>query len=80
MDTAQVSWGTITTPVKTLYPDMMLENYCDNHHGFMSITISSKIRILKGEFFTVALSKEVQSLPEMLFDSFELDLNTYSIK
>ena len=80
MHTAQVSWGTITTPVKTLYPDMMLENYCDNHHGFMSITINSKIRILKGEFFTVALSKEVQSLPEMLFDSFELDLNTYSIK
>lgn len=22
----------------------------------------------------------IQSLPEMLFDSFELDLNTYSIK
>jgi len=80
MDTAQVGTGTITTPVKTLYPDMVLNNYCDDHHGFMRITINSKTRILKGEFFNVPLSKETQTLPEMLFDSFELDLNTHSIK
>lgn len=79
VDKTLVGKGSVSTPVKTAYPDMVLNNYCDDHHGFMRLSINSKTRIVKGEFFTVPLPKEVQTLPEVLFDSFELDLNSHKV-
>lgn len=69
--------GIITTPVKTPYPGMVLDNYCDDHHGFMRITIDSGSRNLTGEFFTAPQPADPVSAAATLYDKFTLNLTTH---
>lgn len=67
------------TPVPTPYPNMVLENYCDDHHGFMRITIKLSSRTLTGEYFTVPLPQEPVTAAALLTDSFLLDLAAHRV-
>ena len=58
--------------------DLILENYCDNRHGFMRIQVTSKKII--GKFFAASRSHESWRKPSKKLDEFELDLQKHKIK
>jgi acid phosphatase type 7 len=55
--------------------DVVLEKYCDNHHGFMRINVTNDKLI--GEYYTVPNPHESwhNSLNPAKFDTFEVDLS-----
>jgi hypothetical protein len=58
--------------------DLILENYCDDRHGFMRIQVSSKKLI--GKYFVVSRSHESWRKSAKKLDEFELDLQKHKIK
>ncbi len=71
------------TPIELPYKlsdrsDLILENYCDDRHGFMRVQVSSKKLI--GKFYVVSRSHESWRKPAKKLDEFELDLQKHKIK
>jgi len=66
----------IYVPNNSFFPNVILEEFNDNRHGFMRITIEKKgkTRTLKGEYFTVPRPQESWSAPAELVDYFSIDL------
>jgi acid phosphatase type 7 len=58
--------------------DLVLENYCDDRHGFMRVQVSSKKLI--GKYYVVSRSHESWRKPAKKLDEFELDLQKHKIK
>lgn len=58
--------------------DLILENYCDNRHGFMRIQVTSKKIV--GKFFAAPRPHESWRKSSKKLDEFELDLQKHSIK
>ncbi|MBI3509764.1 MAG: metallophosphoesterase [Bacteroidetes bacterium] len=71
----------VYVPNDTFFENVVLEEFCDNRHGFLRITIEKKgkQRILSGEYFTVPYPQESWSAPEELYDYFKIDLNAGKI-
>jgi hypothetical protein len=71
----------VKVPNSTFFPDVTLESYSDDRHGFLRITIDTTggTRTLKGEYFTVPRLQESWSAPAVLFDSFTIDLNSHQV-
>ncbi|MDQ6723683.1 MAG: hypothetical protein M3Z01_05395 [Thermoproteota archaeon] len=57
--------------------DLVLENYCDDRHGFMRIRVSSKKLI--GKYYAVSRPRESWRKPSKKLDEFELDLHKHKI-
>ena len=70
----------IKTPVASPFPDVTFEKYSEDRHGFMRITIDMKKRKILMEYFTVPRLQESWKAPEVLFDSFTLDLAKNKLK
>jgi predicted MPP superfamily phosphohydrolase len=66
----------VYVPNDTFFPNTILEEFNDNRHGFMRITLEKKgkVRTLKGEYFTVPRPQESWSAPAELVDYFLIDL------
>lgn len=75
-------YATISLPNGTFYNDAILENYCQDRHGFMKITIdiSNNQRLMSGEYFTVPRPQESWSAPAKRQDYFIADLKAHTIK
>jgi len=71
----------VSVPNDTFFPDVILENFCDDMFGFLRITIinNAGTRTLKGEYFTVPRLQGSWSAPATLFETFTLDLNTHIV-
>lgn len=73
--------GTKAAPVQVpnsdFFDGVTLENFCDDRHGFLRITIDSTAKTLTGEYFTVPRLQESWSEPAVLFDTFVIDLNQH---
>src|ERR1051325_9995043 len=50
---------------------VILERYCDDHHGFMRLEITESL--ITGRYYTVPRPQEPFSKPNQLFDYFEFD-------
>jgi hypothetical protein len=72
----------VTVPNSTFFPDVILENFCDDRFGFLRITVENNAgaRTLKGEYFTVPRPQESWSAPAVLFDTFTINLNTHTVQ
>ncbi|MER5175315.1 MAG: metallophosphoesterase [Candidatus Nitrosocosmicus sp.] len=57
--------------------DLVLENYCDNRHGFLRIQVSSKKLI--GKYYAVSRPHESWRKPAKKIDEFELDLQKHKV-
>ena len=64
----------IKTPTASPFPNVTFEKYSEDRHGFMRMTIDMKKREIFVEYFTVPRLQESWKQPEVLFDSFTLDL------
>ncbi|GAC1312365.1 MAG: hypothetical protein NVSMB24_33730 [Mucilaginibacter sp.] len=71
----------VPVPNNTFFPDVTLENFCDDRFGFLRITIENNAgaRTLKGEYFTVPRPQESWSAPAQLFDTFTINLDNHTI-
>lgn len=71
----------VAVPNNTFFPDVTLEKFCDDRHGFMRITIEKTggSRTLKGEYFTAPRPQESWSGAAGLFDTFTLDLDSHKV-
>ena len=71
----------VTVPNSTFFPDVVLENFCDDRFGFLRITIENNAgaRTLKGEYLTVPRLQESWSAPAQLFDTFTIDLDAHTV-
>jgi acid phosphatase type 7 len=78
----QTKANPVNVPNGTFFPDVVLENFCDDRFGFLKITIENKqgARTLKGEYFTVPRPQESWSAPATLFDTFTIDLNNHKLQ
>ncbi|OCX50928.1 hypothetical protein BEL04_19600 [Mucilaginibacter sp. PPCGB 2223] len=72
----------VTVPNSTFFPNVVLENFCDDRHGFLKITIekTATSHTLKGEYFTVPRIQESWSAPAKLFDTFVIDLKAHKVQ
>jgi predicted phosphodiesterase len=59
----------------TILNNVALENYCDNAHGFLKVTIEKNENkfVLQGDYYTISINNDIQST-STLFDSFSVDL------
>jgi len=57
--------------------DVVLENYCDNRHGFLKVQVSSNKLI--GKYFGVSRPHESWRKPAKRIDEFVLDLKKHKI-
>jgi acid phosphatase type 7 len=57
--------------------DTILENYCDDRHGFMRLQISSEK--INGQYYTVSRPQESWRQPPLKIDSFELDIQKHRL-
>jgi hypothetical protein len=57
--------------------DFTLENFVDDHHGFLRLTISKTA--IEGQYYTVPRPQEAWSNPAVLADSFILDLAKHTV-
>jgi len=71
----------VTVPNSTFFPGVILENFCDDRHGFLKITIekTAASHTLTGEYFTVPRLQEPWSAPAQLFDTFVIDLKAHTV-
>jgi hypothetical protein len=78
----QTAANPVNVPNSTFFPDVTLETFSDDRHGFMTITIENNpgSRTLKGEYYTVPRSQESWSAPAVLFDTFTIDLNNHKVQ
>ncbi|HEY4323099.1 MAG TPA: metallophosphoesterase [Mucilaginibacter sp.] len=74
--------GPVNVPNSTFYADAVLENYNQDRHGFLKITIdiSNNKRLLSGEYFTVPRPQESWSAPAAREDYFITDLDAHTVK
>lgn len=75
-------YTTVDLPNSSFYDDAVLENYCDDRHGFMKITIdvSGNNRLLSGEYFSVPRPQESWSGPAKRVDHFVADLDGHTVE
>ncbi len=61
------------------FDSVKLENYCEDKHGFMKMSIKRSVHGLKirGEYFVISNIKDSEELETSLFDSFELTLDRF---
>jgi len=66
----------IYVPKDGIFDKVTMENFCDNRHGFLRITLekTGSKRWLTGEYFTVPRPQEPWRGSAQLFDFFKLDL------
>jgi hypothetical protein len=71
----------VYVPSDKFFKDTVLEQFSDNRHGFLRITIekTGKKRILTGEYFTVPRPQESWSAPADLHDYFIVDLDKRTV-
>ncbi len=71
----------IYVPNNTFFENTVLEEFSDNRHGFLRISIEKKgkKRTLTGEYFTVPRPQESWSAPPELYDYFVIDLGTRTV-
>jgi acid phosphatase type 7 len=69
--------ATYATPCRTPWNDVTLENYLDNRHGFMRLTVTAQS--LLGEFYGVPRPQESWRGEPILHDRFELDLVSHRL-
>ncbi len=69
----------IQTPYQMSPPDtdVTLESYCDDHHGYMLMTVTAQT--LKGEYYSVPRPQDSWRAPAVLVDSFTLDLAQHTV-
>ena len=70
-------------PLQTPYPlpdeeGVVLESYCDNHHGYLLMQIDSQT--LKGQYFAVPTMKDPTGTPAQQTDAFTLNLMTHQMQ
>ena len=70
----------IKTPIASPFPNVTFEKYSEDRHGFMRMTIDMKKKEILVEYFTVPRLQESWKAPEVLFDSFTLDLAKNKLK
>ena len=73
----EVGGKKITTPFAVPNTDVTLENYCDDHHGYMRLEVSPQT--LKVAFLSVPRPHEAWSAPAVVQDSFTLDLQEHRL-
>jgi hypothetical protein len=69
--------SSIAAPVRIPQQEITLENYVDDRHGFMRLTVT-RTRIT-GEYFTVSRPQESWSKPPERVDAFALDLTQHRL-
>ena len=69
--------GKLQTPYTLPELDVTLDNYCDDHHGYMRLEVTAQT--LKGEYFTVPRPQDSWQAAATFFDSFTLDLTTHRL-
>jgi hypothetical protein len=57
--------------------DTVLENYCDDRHGFMHVQVSSEK--IAGDYYAVSRPQESWRQPPLKTDSFELDIRKHRL-
>jgi len=68
----------LSTPWQTPDPGVTLENYCEDRHGFLRLTVSAGT--VKGDYLTVPRPQESwRSGPFDLHETFTLDLATHTV-
>lgn len=72
----------ISLPNDTFYDDAVLQNYSQDRHGFLKITIdiTGQKRLLSGEYFTVPRPQESWSAPAVREDYFIADLGAHTVE
>jgi len=73
----------VQTPNSSVYGDgIRFEKYCEDHWGFMRLTIDSSngLRTLTAEYFNAPLPSELGTAPAVLFDSFQIELKANRVK
>lgn len=71
----QLDKSPLEVPCEIQDTGVILENYCDDRHGYMVLHI--KPDSIVGEYFTVSRSHESWRLPPQKVDGFELDLRQH---
>ena len=71
----------IYVPNDSIFDDAVMEEFSDDRHGFMRITIEKKSGKLSltGEYFTVPRPQESWSAPAELYDYFQIDLDKHKV-
>ncbi len=71
----------VYVPNNSFFPGVVIEEFCDDRHGFLRITIekNSKGRTLTGEYFTAPRPQESWSAPAQLYDYFTIDLDKHKV-
>ncbi len=68
----------LQVPWQTPDPDVRLDAYCDDRHGYLRLSVSATT--LAGEYVTVPRSHESwRHGPVNVVDSFSLDLATHAL-
>jgi 3',5'-cyclic AMP phosphodiesterase CpdA len=57
--------------------DVILENYCDDRHGYLRLEVSEQT--LKADFLSVPRPQEAWSAPAVVQDSFTIDLRNHRL-
>ena len=70
----------IQTPAPSSFQNVIFEKYCEDRHGFMTVSIDMTNKKLTGEYYTVPRQQEPWKNPPVLFDSFILDLKKNIVK
>ena len=73
----QIDGKPIVTPFQMPDNDLMLEQACDDRHGFMRLMLTQKY--LVGEYWTVPRPQESWRAPAQRIDAFELDLQQHKL-
>jgi hypothetical protein len=73
----QLNGDPMQVPFRLPNTDVTLETYCNTRHGFVRVTITT--RMLKGEYFTVSARPGESSASTVKEDSFSLDLAQHRI-
>ena len=64
-------------PCKIKDTGVMLENYCDDRHGYMLFTASPSV--ISGEYYAVSRPQESWRASPQKIDNFVLDLKTHKL-
>lgn len=73
----QADGSPLQVPLQIKDTGVTLENYCDDRHGYMILSVSS--RTISGQYYAVSRPQESWRAPPQMVDSFELDLKTHEV-
>jgi 3',5'-cyclic AMP phosphodiesterase CpdA len=81
VDSKNVPVDTPTSAIPGYGSNVTFEKYCDDHWGFLRITIenSGGQRTLLAEYFNAPLPSQPKGNPAVKFDAFQINLNTHRI-